>query len=135
MKKLLLSSLVLLLFSLSILIFQISCQKDANAKINNTTGLDKIVFVKTTTARKIEIWTANIDGTNQQQVNVSLPAGKEIQFNDVDITSDGSKVIFGVTDSLISANDIYTCNIDGTNLVRIIGNTTPEEFYESVKYY
>ena len=61
MKKLLLSSIILLLFSSSILIFQVSCQKEAKADTNNITQQNKIIYIKAILAsNENEIWTANI---------------------------------------------------------------------------
>lgn len=70
MKKLLMGSLALTLFSISIIIFQMSCKKDATAQTNNTSGiiqLNKILYSKnpTGTSGNGEIWTANYDGTGQ----------------------------------------------------------------------
>jgi len=137
MKKLLLSSIVLLLFSFSILLFQVSCQKEANANTNNTTTTqNKILFVKSQTGQPREIWTANIDGTNQQKVNITIPSGKTIDDETVEITADGSKIVLVLWNNATpSTGDIYTCNIDGSDLTKIIGNTTAGTEYTSVKYY
>lgn len=117
MKKLLLSSIVLLLFSSSMLLFQISCQKQANAKANET-GANKIVYSKYDGTSIGEIWTANLDGTNQQKVNVTLPSNTVAISTSV--SKDGAKIIFSTESDDSAKEGIYTCNIDGTNLIKII---------------
>jgi len=117
MKKLLLSSIILLLFSCSMLLFQISCQKQANARTNET-GSNKIVYSKYDGTSVGEIWTANIDGTNQQKVNVTLPSNT-IAIS-TSVSKDGSKIIFATESNDSTKEGIYTCNIDGTNLTKVI---------------
>lgn len=112
MKKLLLSSITLLLFACSILIFQVSCQKETIAQTNTgSTPKNKIIFVKIqrgVSELPNEIWTANIDGTEQQKINISIPTGKTIDPDNVEITNDGSKIILELWDNIAnSTSDIY----------------------------
>lgn len=117
MKKLLLSSIILFLFSASILLFQISCQKEANAKVNNTDA-NKIVFSKNNGSGAGEIWIANFDGSNQQRVDVSLPTNTVAVS--LSVSRDGSKIFFSTESDDYIKEGIYTCNIDGSNLTKII---------------
>lgn len=158
MKKILFSSVILFLFSLSIIVFQMSCKKEAQAQINNYTlppatanslggviigngltvasngtlsvsaangglqKLNKIIFAKLVTGGgATEIWTMNYDGTNKTKVNISMPAGEEILFENPRLSPDGNKVIFMGTTISSSNNDddIYICNIDGTGVTKI----------------
>jgi len=139
MKKLLLSSIILFLFSASILLFQVSCQKEANAGVINTNAANKIVYIKNYRPSGTlinEIWTANLDGSNQQKVNITIPSGKFIDNENVAISADGSKIIISIWDNIASSTgDIYTCNLDGTGLTRIVGNTIAGEEYTSVRAY
>ena len=85
MKKIILSTIVLASFSVSIILFQISCKKSADAAtLTSSTGIqqqNKIIFVKniplvapgTSGLYQGQIWSANYDGTNQQQINITLP--------------------------------------------------------------
>jgi len=130
MKKLLLSSIILFLFSTSILLFQISCQKEANARPNNTTQQNKLVYFKLNATTSI--WSINIcnwDGSNNIVVPVVLPA--DVKFNgDVAITNDGSKIFFSARG--ISNSDIgymYTCNTDGTGLTKILDSSSDPSLY------
>ncbi len=137
MKKLLLSSIVLLLFSCSILIFQVSCQKEALADTKNTTQLNKIAYTKSDTAGVSEIWTSNNDGTNQQKVNISLPANYYIRQS-VTVSNNGTLLIFPVETAILNsgvdAGYIYSCNLDGSNLKRIIGDGSKSEIYTVDSY-
>ncbi|MCB0509036.1 MAG: hypothetical protein KDD21_12135 [Bacteroidetes bacterium] len=121
MKKLLLSSIILLLFSSSILIFQVSCQKEAKADTNNITQQNKIIYIKAILAsNENEIWTANIDGTNQQRVAINFPANYELEDDggSITLTPDNQKIIFAM--SVNNVRQVYSCNIDGSNLTKII---------------
>jgi Tol biopolymer transport system component len=163
MKKFVLSSIVLFLFSIAIIVFQISCQKEVSAQstnyvlppattstlggvivgsglsinsngvlsVNATTGgntsqLNKIVYIRgsyTTGGSPNEIWIANYDGTNNTRVNVQLPSG--IVFDgDLNpaLSPDGKKIFFTATSSSDTQKkgDIYSCNVDGSNVVKII---------------
>ena len=159
MKKLLLSSIVLLLFSFSILIFQISCQKTLEAQtgggsssytlppattstlggiivgnglsitsagvlsVNSSSSaqLNLLIYYKVI-GTTYEVWTANYDGTNQTKVNIVLPVGTE--FSDhftPKLSPDGTKVFFALrTPAAGNGADVYSCNINGTNVTKII---------------
>jgi len=166
MKKLLFASVVLSIFSISIVVFQMSCTKSATAQSNNyvlppattstlggviigsglsvtsngtlsttsTAGLSqlsKLLFVKmviNNTTVSGEIWTTNFDGANQTKVNIVLPSGVSISVGsangtDVRLSPDG-KIIFFKTINSTSGNDIYSCNIDGSNVQKIIDGSS-----------
>jgi hypothetical protein len=138
MRKLLLSTIILLLFSCSILIFQVSCQKDANAGNNNISSETKLVYIKLNTLTDVyEVYTSNLDGTNNIKVPITVPVGMEMN-GDVTITKDGGKLIFelrNIDSSIHDGGSIYTCNIDGTNMTKIIGGTTSDELHFSFNTY
>lgn len=130
MKKLLLGSIVLTTFSIAIIIFQMSCQKTAEAQTSTTTGLTQlnlILFSKhPNSGSGNELWTANLDGTNQKKIPITLPTGQEVQ--EAKLTPDGKKVVFVasyVSGSVANKGAyIYTCSLDGSNLVKILDNPT-----------
>ena len=136
-------SIVLTVFSVSMLIFQLSCKKDANAQATSTTLTQQnlIVFHKwiysgtsSSNASTGEIWTANIDGTNQKKVPITLPSGVFIN-GDVKLTPDCKTIVFDTyiayTDYQVSS--IYTCSIDGTNLKKIITGTNTDKYnYQTI---
>jgi len=122
MKKIILSSAVLLLFSISIMIFQISCQKEADADTNgiSATQLNKVIYSKTR-SNVPEIWVCNYNGTGAAKVNVILPNGVVFFEGLTPVMSpDGKKIFFaagppytqGAKISYLS--DLYSCNADGT---------------------
>jgi hypothetical protein len=158
MKKLFLGSIALTTFSISILLFQVSCKKEAKAQTNSnnyltpattttlggiivgsglsvtsngtlsvnstggTTQLNKIIFGKLVTGGgAIEIWTMNYDGSNQTKINIVMPTGEVVNDLNPKLSPDGTKVVFlgTTTASTNNDDDIYTCNIDGSNVTKI----------------
>lgn len=129
MKKLLLSSIVLFLFAASIMLFQVSCQKEANARINNTTQQNKLVYFKLNA--RTDIWSINIcnlDGSNNVVVPVTLPFN--VKFNgDGTITADGSKLFFSARTINTDTGYLYSCNTDGTGLTKILDSSSDPSLY------
>lgn len=137
MKKLLMGSIVLTVFSTSMLLFQVSCKKDANAQTSGTTGLaqlNKIIY-RAYYNNVSDIYTSNYDGSNRTKVNIILPAGVTItngysQDFILKLSPDGKTIFFsGVTSSSTYPEpvNIYSCNIDGSNVNKITGTLRAEE--------
>jgi hypothetical protein len=166
MKKLLMGSAALTLFSISIIIFQMSCKKDATAQTGGTsytlppattsslggiivgsglsvtsngtlsinqgssTQQNKIVYTKlnTSTPQRYDIWTANYDGTNQTKLNVTMPVGYQCAADGhVKLSPNGQKIFFTSTQAVGGGSGpthIFSCNIDGTSLTKIIDGAT-----------
>ncbi|MBC8988408.1 hypothetical protein H9X96_21875 [Pedobacter sp. N36a] len=129
MKKILLSTIVLLSFSLSILLFQISCKKEVKAESPVTsTTLNILVFTKSfpsVNGSKKEIWTANFDGSNQKKVNLQLPSGIELEGVPPILSPDGRTIffhVFGTPIGNLDGSDIYSCNFDGSNVKMVISH-------------
>jgi hypothetical protein len=162
MKKVLLSTIVLTAFSLSIILFEISCKKTANADsppyslpVATTTKLGGVIPDGTTIsvdangkistigsgtqqASKLlygvygstdltnTVWLANYDGTNPQQLNITLPTGLAIDVDNLKISPDHQTIFFSAYTP--SANSggfyIYACNIDGSNPHQILSGGT-----------
>ncbi|HTD40052.1 MAG TPA: hypothetical protein VK671_05490 [Mucilaginibacter sp.] len=137
MKKVLLSTIVLLAFTLSIALFQISCKKSADAATPTVATTppqqNKIVFTKniplvapgTQGLYYGEIWTANYDGTNQQKLNIVLPQGLFVSYTPfVKLSPDQKTIFFRVDDVNSDKNGtgFYSCNIDGSNAKLVIAN-------------
>ena len=122
MKNLLLGSVALSLFSCSILIFQISCSKDAQAQITSN-GANKIVYYLAQTGpdQNQKLWMADDDGANASEIPINLPGWA---LREPHLSPDGSKIFFSATDSTtfptgMYASEIFSVNIDGSNLQRI----------------
>lgn len=132
MKKLLLGSISLCLFSLSMILFQMSCKKAAVAQASSSsTPINKIVYYKyTASIDALQIYTAKYDGTAQTLVNISLPTGVEFDDDTLPkLSPDGTKVFFTSLTPGVSINnrDIYVANIDGTNLTKIVDASGNDE--------
>jgi hypothetical protein len=131
MRKLLLSSLTLLIFCSSILIFQASCKKEAAAQ-NTETGLTQLKKVLWTrlVATGVEIWMANYDGTNANQVNVIMPTGFTIRHG-ARLSPDGQKLFFVAQDITGTEFYIFSSNVNGSNAVQIANTGNyPDTFIE-----
>lgn len=83
--------------------------------------LHKLIFKKVT-ASGAGIWTANYDGTSAVKVNISLPSS--IVFSDdmnPIMSPDGQKIFFTAAAATSVFNgDLYSCNVDGTNVTKIV---------------
>ena len=133
-------SVVLTMFSISMLIFQLSCKKEANAQ-TTTTGLTQLNLVvytklnKTSTPLLSEIWTSNLDGTSQKKVALSLPTGMQVG-DEARLTPDGKTIVFTVQVGSPSTNTfIYTCSIDGSNLKKIVDNSAIHQGMETTQFW
>jgi Tol biopolymer transport system component len=134
MKKLLMGSISLCLFSLAMILFQMSCKKDVVAQASSaSTQINKIVYYKySASTDAVQIYTAKYDGTAKTLVNISLPTGIEFDEDYVPkLSPDGTKVFFTTLHRGASSNvrDIYVANIDGTNLTKIIESTGNDEVW------
>jgi hypothetical protein len=132
MKKILKSSIVLFMFSFAMLLFQMSCKKDATAQTTTTglTQLNKIIYLRTLSVSAAEIWTANYDGTSQTKVNIniaSLPTAIGNHISNPVLSPTGQTVFFVGLDTTTYLNHIYSCNINGSNVQKIVdGSNTPQ---------
>ncbi len=135
MKKILLSTIVLTAFSCSIILFQVSCKKSADAATSNSnvavTQQSKIIYTKnlpvsgSTGAYYCEIWIANYDGSNAQKINITLPSGLFVDYTTfVKLSPDQKTIFFRVADVNNDNNGtgFYSSNIDGTNAKLIVPN-------------
>jgi hypothetical protein len=136
MKKLLMSSVVLLIFATSITLFQVSCSKSKAAPVQANAQLGKILYSITSSSGHLEFWTSNYDGTNQTLINITLPTGVSI---DSDLTGhinpklspDGTKIFFTAVDSSFPIpRGIYIADINGTNVNRIISAPTGTTIFD-----
>jgi len=113
MKKILLSTAVLTAFSLSVVLFQISCKKSADAATPGTsTGSlqeNKILYstdegILTPTGFELEkLHIANYDGTNVTDINLVLPTGVTLltrsnvgNSNNMSVSPDHKTIFFQV---------------------------------------
>jgi len=137
MKKILMGSAVLTALSLSIIAFQMSCSKTANAQTGGTTGLTQqnllLYTLYDSSTNSNSIWTSNYDGSNQTQINIVLPSGIYFdQTPQVSLSPDGKKIFFiaGVknyynNELYTHSGNIYSCNLDGSNVTKVVDKGNP----------
>ena len=129
MKKILLSSAALALFSISMLIFQISCKKDAIAQTGGLTQQNIIFYVKNfSPADTFEYWLANLDGANQHKVNITLGANVVLR-GEARLSPDGTKIIFTAQDSSTGIDAVYSVAIAGGAATKIIDGVANARIY------
>lgn len=100
------------------------------ADVSNSEDGTMLAFVKQSVMEDFtEIWVSNSDGTGQSPVYVAGTAGIA-SAHDPEFSADNQRVIFSVVNSLVSPNfpadpnantahDIYSINLDGTDLRRL----------------
>lgn len=120
MKKLLLSSVTLLLFSFSILLFDISCKKESIAQSNPTDTIPKSLGVLVFMSPEFpnEIWKCNYDGSNQTKINIDFITDVyQLDRDNISVSPDGKKIFLGVEID----NQYWVCsiNIDGTGFTKV----------------
>ena len=130
-------SIALTMFSISMILFQLSCKKEANAQTTTTslTQLNKLIYSYSYDNYVTEIWTSNYDGTNQTKVNITLPTGVYFTHQEernCSLSPDGKKIFFlagaaysfnGNTYPYTLTPSIYSCDFDGSNVVKVINAT------------
>lgn len=124
MKKFLLSSAILLIFSFSILIFQASCKKEALAQPPVVNGQNTIMFTMgLKSGNNVQLWLANIDGSNKRQVPVSVPAGSSF-IGEAELTPNG-RILYVVSrpTSVGWQDEIWGMSINGTNAAKLLDNS------------
>lgn len=116
-------------FSLSIILFQISCKTTVEAQ-NNSNSLTQqniLLFTKESLYGAkpyiTEIWTANYDGSNQKKVPITIPLGLSIG-GDAKLSPDAKILFINFFEENTNRTYIYSCQLDGSNLKRIIDNPT-----------
>ena len=117
------ASAVLFLFSASIMMFQLSCSKTANAGTTLTTGVaSKIIYQSDGSAG---FYIKNADGTGSTtNIKPSLPSGYFLSTSGEGpaIQSDGTYVyFFGANSS--NQDALFRCDMNGLNVIRLTTET------------
>ena len=116
MKKLLMGSVILCLFSLSIVLNQTSCSKSEAQNSTLDGQLNKIIY----TNFDNEIWISDYDGSNAVKVNLALPANVIFESSlprmSVKMSPDGKKIFFSGTNTATTESGIYSSDISGNNV-------------------
>lgn len=131
MKKVLLSTIILTAFSLSIILFQISCKKEAQAEVSGAAPLNTILFSKFNEAvdpasgNSYEAWLANLDGTNQRKIPIVLPSEAGHFFGNCKLTAGGNALIFSTQNDVAKKTFLYSCSTDGSGMKKIAESAYP----------
>jgi hypothetical protein len=123
MKKIMYSTIALTCFSLAMVLFQISCRDNVVAQNTGSQALNKILYyMSNDMTGENKFWIANNDGTNIQEIPVTLPIGFKIKFGgNGRLTLDGKTMIFTVENSATpKAYFLYSVLVDGTNLKKLV---------------
>ena len=127
MKTLFKSSVLLLLFSFSLLVFNLSCKKESIAQNTSTSiqNLGILVFSKAGDKAN-EFWTSKYDGSGQIKITItSITITGEIVKDNIQISPDGNKFFFIANTNPTnpsSMDAIYSCNIDGSGVTKLVDN-------------
>lgn len=170
MNKIFKSALILTFFSLSLLLFQISCKKTADAqqssyvlpiatpttlggvkpdgttilvdpsgKIsvaspNNSQQSEVILYKKYIpgpSVSTVEFWVCDKNGSNKKQI--VFPSNLISEDFDMSLLADQNSVVFPAKEANGTSN-LYTMNIDGSNLKKIVGDGV-NNYYEPQVYH
>lgn len=118
MKKILLSSVSLLLFAISVSLFQMSCDNALSAESDNSLGTiqqDKIIYFRcpTADAEDTEIWISSNTGGEAQKLNITLKEHYVINTaGGLSISPDGKIVFFSATLKGGTTHYIYRYDIE-----------------------
>lgn len=126
MKKLLLSTIVLICFSLSAILFELSCHKESIA-IPSTAQLNKIVYITGGQIGPSQLYIANYDGSSQTKINISIPGATNLGISNPRLSPDGIRVFFYATlntSSQATPTGIYSTKIDGTDLKLVVNGAS-----------
>ena len=132
MKKILKTSIVLVFFSFALLLFQISCDNDAEANPNITSGITPVnlIFFYKQGASKAELWAANYDGSQPRLVFLPPQNFTFLTEFSISASTDGKKLFMTLNEAISSSNEIqsiYSINLDGTGLTKVIAGTVDNE--------
>lgn len=114
--------MALALFSISMVLFQLSCKEESVAQTSaGLKQLNKIVFSRYDYAgnKPDGIYIANYDGSGMTKVNIVIPGMPTAYPLNPKLSPDGQTLFFHAG---IAGNhsNIFSCNIDGTNVKKVL---------------
>jgi hypothetical protein len=140
MKNLMSGAIVLFLFSISLLLFQLSCQEDAIAQNNVNQQKNKILYSLKGDYSIKELWVSNYDGSDKIQIpltNIPTP-GVHGFYNSSSISPDGQTVFIGGYLYPSSLSVVYSMSLSGTDVKKIVeydGLTNSNSYLEEIQAY
>ena len=131
MKKLLMMTICLSLFAISLSLLQISCSKtEAQISTNNTTAVNKILYKESFNVGGVITFRysiMNYDGSGVQHLNIPFPPGFGASSGHASLSPDAKKMFFSGFENPSIGNGFYSCDTSGTNFTRI-ANCDPTVF-------
>lgn len=125
MKNFFKTSLYLAAFAFAGIMFQISCSNSDEAAQANASG--KIIYTLKDAGEVQSIWTCDLDGSNQAQIPITLPAGKRFyrlmgtaDHTNAKLSPDGQTVVFTLQNIGDNSAFIYSCDISGENMQELV---------------
>lgn len=128
MKKLLKSSLILIFFAISSVLFQISCSEESIAKSNEIVQ-NKFLYSNYSN-NNWEIWIGDVATGVSYKIPIVLPSGT-ILLRQAILSQDMQIIVFGAqSTSIPHKNYIYSSNLDGSNVKKLVelSSSNEEEF-------
>ncbi len=124
MKKLLMATICISIFAISLSVMQISCSKiEAQNSTNNIATLNKILYAESFNVGgilSVRYSIANYDGTGIQRLNIPFPPGFNFSTaGQGSLSPDMKKVFFIGFETAQPTLGIYSCDTSGTNFMRI----------------
>ncbi len=76
-----------------------------------------------------DLWTANSDGSDQQQINVTLPVNAYVPASSLLVPSPDGKTIFFRLALADGNYFIYSCGVDGSKLTPVINDSSGYSYF------
>jgi hypothetical protein len=129
MKRITYSLITLFLLSAGLSIVSLSCNKEASAQVDTPgRNLGIITYVKSIYG-VTEFWKCNYDGTGKTKINIPTLPDNYLLNGYFKVSPDGQKVFFNAYKVGQNGvmNRIYRMDIDGTNLLLIVGDAASDD--------
>jgi Tol biopolymer transport system component len=134
MKKIIRAIFALLAIGAFILATQVSCQKSVAQTSGNGTAPNIILYGKNilvpgsttdSSGTPIKVWSyqfyiANLDGSNQRTIPITMPTGLYVLSTGGYLTPDGHTIVFTAYNQAGTIHQIYSCSIDGSSLKKLL---------------
>lgn len=119
-------SITLFIFSLSIIMFQLSCKKDSVAQVNSTGNYLQDGKLLSLNSDGSGFTIENYDSSNAKNISLTLPQNYALYDANPVISPDHKTIFFEVANSKdlgkITAVYTYSCSIDGSDLKKVDDN-------------
>jgi len=125
MKNFFRTTLYLSVFAIAGIMFQISCSNSDDSPSATPASTGKLLYFKTTSGNINGVFTANYDGTGETEIPIVLPNGGVLDGTTLKFSADGQRIFFKGGISGTNTENVYSCNLDGTDLQSMLPATWP----------